>query len=155
VFFDYPDSEDDPDSVGQAPPRPAADVFLASASDREWEVLLSHCQRRHFAPAEAVVGPGTTSRSLHLVVNGTLEVLTTAKGVGAKGIGTKGIGAKGVGAKGVGAKRRPRSVPGASSANCPFSMATLHRTSSGPSPPLRWLSSARPISTPWPPWSRA
>jgi CRP/FNR family cyclic AMP-dependent transcriptional regulator len=106
VFFDYPDSEDDPDSVGQAPPRPAADVFLASASDREWEVLLSHCQRRHFAPAEAVVGPGTTSRSLHLVVNGTLEVLTTAKGVGAKGIGTKGIGAKGVGAKGVGAKRR-------------------------------------------------
>jgi CRP-like cAMP-binding protein len=108
VFFDYPDSEDDPDSKGQAPPRPAADVFLASASDRDWEVLLRHCQRRHFAPAEAVVGPGTTSRSLHLVVNGTLEVLTTAKGGGAKGRGAKGRGAKGRGAKGRGEDRYQR-----------------------------------------------
>jgi CRP/FNR family transcriptional regulator, cyclic AMP receptor protein len=67
-FFDYPI---DADTSG------AAQVFLADASERDWADLLALADRRLFAAGETVIGTGDTSRSLYLVLDGTLEVLQT------------------------------------------------------------------------------
>jgi CRP/FNR family transcriptional regulator, cyclic AMP receptor protein len=68
-FFDYPGTEV-ATSTEEAP-----EVFLPEASDSDWSVLLGHCRRRRFGAGEAVITAGATSRSLYLVVDGTLEVL--------------------------------------------------------------------------------
>jgi CRP/FNR family transcriptional regulator, cyclic AMP receptor protein len=68
TFFDYPGTEA-ATTTEQAP-----EVFLPEASDSDWSVLLRHCRRRQFDAGEAVITAGATSRSLYLVVDGTLEV---------------------------------------------------------------------------------
>jgi CRP/FNR family transcriptional regulator, cyclic AMP receptor protein len=69
AFFDYPGTEV-ATSTEQAP-----EVFLPEASDSDWSLLLRHCRRRRFDAGEAVISAGAISRSLYLVVDGTLEVL--------------------------------------------------------------------------------
>jgi len=69
-FFDYPGTE------GGTATQVAPEVFLPEASDSDWSVLLRYCRRRHFEAGEAVISAGGTSRSLYLVVDGTLEVLS-------------------------------------------------------------------------------
>jgi CRP/FNR family transcriptional regulator, cyclic AMP receptor protein len=74
AFFDYPGSEDSPDSP------PAAEVFLPDASDQDWAVLFRHCRRRRFDTGQSVISAGAASRSLYLVVDGSLEVLAPVPG---------------------------------------------------------------------------
>ena len=74
AFFDYPGTEDSPDTV------PAAEVFLPDASDRDWAVLFRHCRRRRFETGQTVIEAGADSRSLYLVVDGSLEVLAPVPG---------------------------------------------------------------------------
>ncbi len=69
TFFDYPGTEAGA-TIEEAP-----EVFLPEASDSDWAVLLEHCRRLRFDSGEAVISAGATSRSLYLVVDGTLEVL--------------------------------------------------------------------------------
>jgi CRP/FNR family transcriptional regulator, cyclic AMP receptor protein len=68
TFFDYPGTQ------GATTAEQAPDVFLPEASDSDWSVLLRRCRRRQFDVGEAVITAGATSRSLYLVVDGTLEV---------------------------------------------------------------------------------
>jgi len=68
TFFDYPGTE------VAATAEQAPEVFLPEASDSDWSVLLRHCRRRRFDAGEAVITAGATSRSLYLVVDGSLEV---------------------------------------------------------------------------------
>jgi CRP/FNR family transcriptional regulator, cyclic AMP receptor protein len=68
-FFDYPGTE--PVSAQPA----ASEVFLPEASESDWTVLLNYCRRRRFAAGEAVITAGALSRSIYLVVDGTLEVV--------------------------------------------------------------------------------
>ncbi len=67
-FFDYPGTEK------AAATEEPAEVFLPEASESDWAVLLRHCRRRQFAAGENVITAGAMSRSLYLVVEGTLEV---------------------------------------------------------------------------------
>ena len=68
-LFDYP-------SETPAAPAGPVDVLLADASDDEWTTLLGHTQQHRFDPGEAVVTEGEHDRSLYLVLEGELEVLT-------------------------------------------------------------------------------
>jgi CRP/FNR family transcriptional regulator, cyclic AMP receptor protein len=74
TFFDYPGTGDDAESA------PGTEVFLPNASDRDWAVLLRHCRRRRFDTGQTVVEAGAASRSLYLVVDGSLEVLAPVPG---------------------------------------------------------------------------
>lgn len=67
-FFDYPNES--PAS------RDAVDLLLPDATEEEWAALLEHTRRRQFGPGDAVVMAGTRDRSLYLVLEGQLEVLT-------------------------------------------------------------------------------
>jgi CRP/FNR family transcriptional regulator, cyclic AMP receptor protein len=69
TFFDYPGTE------AATTTEEAPEVFLPEASDSDWSVLLRYCRRRRFGPGDAVISAGATSRSLYLVVDGTLEVM--------------------------------------------------------------------------------
>jgi CRP-like cAMP-binding protein len=73
-FFDYPGTDDSLETA------PAAEVFLPDASDRDWAVLLRHCRRRRFDSGQNVISAGEASRSLFLVVDGSLEVLALVPG---------------------------------------------------------------------------
>ena len=68
TFFDYPGTV--ASTTSEQPP----EVFLPEASESDWTLLLRHCRRRRFDAGEAVITVGTTSRSLYLVVDGTLQV---------------------------------------------------------------------------------
>jgi CRP/FNR family cyclic AMP-dependent transcriptional regulator len=67
-FFDYPGTGQSAAAEG------APEVFLPEASDSDWSMLLKHCRRHRFGPGEAVITAGAMSRSLYLIVDGTLEV---------------------------------------------------------------------------------
>jgi CRP-like cAMP-binding protein len=68
-FFDYPNET-------PAAPAGPVDVLLADASDAEWTTLLEHTQQHRFVAGEAIVTEGEQDRSLYLVLEGELEVLT-------------------------------------------------------------------------------
>jgi CRP/FNR family transcriptional regulator, cyclic AMP receptor protein len=68
-FFDYPGTQE------AAAREEIAEVFLPEASESDWGALLRHCRRRRFAAGDSVITAGAMSRSLYLVVDGTLEVL--------------------------------------------------------------------------------
>jgi CRP-like cAMP-binding protein len=68
-FFDYP-------SETPAAPAGPVDVLLADASDAEWTTLLEHTRQHRFGPGEAIMAEGDSDRSLYLVLEGELEVLT-------------------------------------------------------------------------------
>ncbi len=74
AFFDYPGTE------GSAEIGTAAEVFLPDASDGDWAELLRHCRRRRFDVGQSVISAGATSRSLYMVVDGSLEVLAPVPG---------------------------------------------------------------------------
>jgi CRP-like cAMP-binding protein len=67
VFFDYPG--------GDAATTGDRLLFLAGCSERDWALIGEHAQVRRFAAGTLVVGPGDSDRALHLVTDGTLEVL--------------------------------------------------------------------------------
>ena len=68
TFFDYPGTE------GATTAEQAPDVFLPEASDSDWSVLLRHCRRLAVRRRRGRHHRRVTSRSLYLVVDGTLEV---------------------------------------------------------------------------------
>jgi CRP/FNR family cyclic AMP-dependent transcriptional regulator len=68
TFFDYPTDE-------TAPPTQTSDSLLPDASAAEWSDLLRFATVRHLAVGEALINLGDTDRTLHLVLEGTLEVL--------------------------------------------------------------------------------
>lgn len=65
-FFDYPSDDGRADSDF---------VLLEHWSDDQWRVLRSFTEYRRFRAGESVVSMGETDRSLHVVIEGTLEVL--------------------------------------------------------------------------------
>jgi CRP-like cAMP-binding protein len=77
TFFDYPGTE------ATTTREQAPEVFLPEASDSDWAVLLRHCRHRRFDRGDTVITAGATSRSLYLVVDGTLEVRLHGSGRGA------------------------------------------------------------------------
>ncbi|MGH9076795.1 MAG: Crp/Fnr family transcriptional regulator [Acidimicrobiales bacterium] len=77
-FFDYPSGE----VPGGGGRDDAGEVFLAEASERDWEVLLSYSRRRRYGPGDVVIAAGAPDRALYLVVEGSLEVLAPLGGRG-------------------------------------------------------------------------
>jgi SulP family sulfate permease len=83
AFFDYPGTG----NAGTAAQEPAADVLLPDASERDWAVLLRHCRRRRLGRGETLIDPGEpvgspsgSSRSLFLLIEGSVEVLVPTGG---------------------------------------------------------------------------
>ncbi len=66
-FFDYPGE----------PAAPAGETarLLGDATDEEWAVLLKHTRYHRFSPGDTVLEYGAAEQSLHLVIEGELEVL--------------------------------------------------------------------------------
>ncbi|MGH3259591.1 MAG: Crp/Fnr family transcriptional regulator [Streptosporangiaceae bacterium] len=75
-FFDYPTS-------GPESP-PPAQVLLADASEAEWTTLLDFTQARRFGAGQDVLQAGGGGRSLYLLLEGTLDVVTPATRFGRK-----------------------------------------------------------------------
>lgn len=75
-FFDYPTDE-----PGASPP---AQVLLPDASEAEWTTLLEFTQARSFGAGQSVLEVGAGGRSLYLLLEGTLEVVTPQTRFGRK-----------------------------------------------------------------------
>ncbi len=75
-FFDYPTSG--PDTP------PPAQVLLADASEADWTALLDFTQARRFGAGQEVLHAGGGGRSLYLLLEGTLEVVTPPTRFGRK-----------------------------------------------------------------------
>jgi CRP/FNR family transcriptional regulator, cyclic AMP receptor protein len=75
-FFDYPTS-----GPGTAPP---TQVLLADASEADWTTLLDFTQARRFGAGQDVLLAGGGGRSLYLLLEGTLEVVTPQTRFGRK-----------------------------------------------------------------------
>ena len=67
-FFDYP-------TAGPEAP-PPTQVLLADASETDWATLLDFTQAKRFGAGQEVLRPGGGGRSLYLLLEGTLEVVT-------------------------------------------------------------------------------
>jgi CRP/FNR family cyclic AMP-dependent transcriptional regulator len=67
-FFDYPTAKPD------TPPQ--AQVLLPDASEADWTTLLEFTQARRFGAGQDVLKAGGGGRSLYLLLEGTLEVVT-------------------------------------------------------------------------------
>jgi CRP-like cAMP-binding protein len=67
-FFDYPTSEQ------QAPP--PSQVLLPDATEAEWTTLLEFTTARRFGAGQSVLEMGGGGRSLYLLLEGTLEIVT-------------------------------------------------------------------------------
>jgi CRP/FNR family transcriptional regulator, cyclic AMP receptor protein len=74
-FFDYPTDE----TASTKSPAAVSDSFLPDASPGEWSDLLRFASTRHLAAGETLISLGDADRSLHLVRDGSLEVLQPAK----------------------------------------------------------------------------
>jgi CRP/FNR family transcriptional regulator, cyclic AMP receptor protein len=68
TFFDYPTDE-------TAPSTAASDSLLPEASATEWSDLLRFATTRRLVAGETLINLGDADRTLHLVMEGTLEVL--------------------------------------------------------------------------------
>jgi CRP-like cAMP-binding protein len=68
-FFDYP-GEPAAAAAGGGDAR-----LLGEATDEEWAALLKHTQYHRISPGETVIEYGAAEQSLHLVIEGELEVL--------------------------------------------------------------------------------
>jgi CRP/FNR family transcriptional regulator, cyclic AMP receptor protein len=75
-FFDYPTSGPE-----AAPP---TQVLLADASEADWATLLDYTQARRFGAGQEVLHAGGGGRSLYLLLEGTLEVVTPQTRFGRK-----------------------------------------------------------------------
>lgn len=75
-FFDYPTSG--PETL------PPAQVLLADASEADWTALLDFTQARRFGAGQEVLHAGGGGRSLYLLLEGTLEVVTPPTRFGRK-----------------------------------------------------------------------
>ncbi len=67
-FFDYPTTEPEAPPPGQ--------VLLPDASEAEWSTLLEFTKARRFGAGQSVLDTGGGGRSLYLLLEGTLEVVT-------------------------------------------------------------------------------
>ncbi len=74
TFFDYPTDE-----TASTKSAAASDSFLPQASAGDWSDLLRFATTRHLTAGETLISLGDADRSLHLVRDGTLEVLQPAK----------------------------------------------------------------------------
>lgn len=70
TFFDYP--------TGDAEPAARAQAFLPDAPERDWADLLRLATVRRLVAGETLLAPGSTDRSLFIVLEGQLEVLSPA-----------------------------------------------------------------------------
>jgi CRP/FNR family transcriptional regulator, cyclic AMP receptor protein len=75
TFFDYPTDE----TAETGSPEAGSDSLLPDASAAEWSDLLRFATTRHLAAGETLITLGDSDRSLHLVMEGTLEVLQPAR----------------------------------------------------------------------------
>jgi CRP/FNR family transcriptional regulator, cyclic AMP receptor protein len=75
-FFDYPTAG--PEAL------PPAQVLLADASEADWTALLDFTQARRFGAGQEVLHAGGGGRSLYLLLEGTLEVVTPPTRFGRK-----------------------------------------------------------------------
>ena len=67
-FFDYPGTSDSAEA--------AALIFLADWSDTDWDKLLAHTQTHRFHEGQTVLQAGDVDRTMYVVAEGSLEVLT-------------------------------------------------------------------------------
>jgi CRP/FNR family cyclic AMP-dependent transcriptional regulator len=75
-FFDYPTSGP------ETPPQPQ--VLLPDASEADWTALLDFTQAKRFGAGQEVLYAGGGGRSLYLLLEGTLEVVTPPTRFGRK-----------------------------------------------------------------------
>jgi len=68
-FFDYPDTGP------EASPQAAA-VLLPDASEADWATLLEFTRALRFGAGQTILKAGSGGRSLYILLEGTLEVLT-------------------------------------------------------------------------------
>jgi CRP/FNR family transcriptional regulator, cyclic AMP receptor protein len=80
-FFDYPTS-------GPESP-PPAQVLLADASEADWATLLDFTQAKRFGAGQDVLQAGGGGRSLYLLLEGTVEVVTPQTRFGRKRPGVR------------------------------------------------------------------
>jgi CRP/FNR family cyclic AMP-dependent transcriptional regulator len=75
-FFDYP--------TAKAETSPPTQVLLPDATEAEWTTLLEFTQARRFGAGQSVLEVGGGGRSLYLLLEGTLEVVTPSTRFGRK-----------------------------------------------------------------------
>jgi CRP/FNR family cyclic AMP-dependent transcriptional regulator len=71
-FFDYPDTG--PEASPQA-----ADVLLPDASEADWATLLEFTRALRFGARQTILEAGSGGRSLYVLLEGSLEILTPSR----------------------------------------------------------------------------